>query len=148
MSSERISRDELFMSIARLFGMRSSCPRAEVGVIAVTEGRVTASGYVGAPTGQPHCDEVGCLIKNDHCVRTTHAEANMISWAAREGLSLFDSTIYCTHKPCYSCAKLIGNLGIEQLVYAVDYDNQDEDLGIMLLQELGVEVRQYGAVES
>jgi len=145
MSSDRISRDELFMSVARLFGMRSTCPRALVGVIAVSEGRIVACGYVGAPIGEPHCVDEGCIMEDNHCIRTTHAEANMISWAAREGISLYESTIYCTHKPCFACAKLIANLGIIELVYADDYR---DDRGTDLLRRQDVMLRRYDALES
>jgi dCMP deaminase len=128
------------MSIARLFGMRSTCPRAQVGVVAVTDGRIVGSGYVGAPTGLPHCTEAGCIMENGGCVRSVHAEANLIAWAAREGISLYESTIYCTHGPCFSCAKLLANAGIENFTFSEDYR---DERGVNLLRELEVVVTKY-----
>jgi dCMP deaminase len=130
------------MRVAELFGLRSSCSRARVGVIAVREGRIIAAGYVGAPTGLPHCLDVGCKIGSDGgCIRTVHAEANMVAWAAREGISLKGSTVYCTHLPCLSCAKLLGNANIRGFVWKEEYRVSD---GWMLLKELGVTIMHYG----
>lgn len=135
---ERLSRPVLFMEIARLFGKRSTCPRAAVGVIAVTAGRVVASGYVGSPAGTDHCFDVGCLIGDDGgCIRSVHAEANLVAWAARIGTALEGSEIYCTHSPCLACAKLMGNAGITHLTYDEEYRISD---GINLLRDLGVGV--------
>lgn len=110
------------MHIAYLFGQRSSCPRANVGAIAVRDGRIVASGYVGAPSGQPHCDEVGCELEMGHCVRTIHAEANLVAWAARVGTSLEGTHVWATHSPCRKCAQLLANAGVAWLHYHYLYD--------------------------
>lgn len=134
--SERLSRGTLFMRVAHLYGQRSSCPRADVGVVAVREGRIVAAGYCGAPSGLEHCTEVGCDIGTDGgCERSVHAEANMIAWAARTGTALEACEVYCTMSPCYNCAKLLANAGIINLAYAQKYRNID---GLELLDQLGV----------
>lgn len=122
----RLSRPQLFMEVARLYGRRSSCPRASVGVVAVQAGRIVSAGYAGAPSGQPHCLDVGCRIVDDHCVRSVHAEANMVAWAARTGTSLEGSEIYCTHFPCLSCAKLVGNVGVQRFIYDQPYRIEED----------------------
>ena len=33
----------------------------------------------------PHCDDVGHMLENDHCIATVHAEANAIIQAAKTG---------------------------------------------------------------
>lgn len=124
------------MRIAELYGQRSSCPRAEVGVTATKEGRVIASGYVGAPHGQPHCIDAGCIIGADGgCIRSVHAEANMIAWAARTGTSLEGTTVWCTHSPCLNCAKLLINAGITRFVYLYEYRDTS---GLALLHDMGI----------
>jgi dCMP deaminase len=125
---QRLSRPDLFMSVAAFFGQRSSCSRAEVGCIATLEGRIVASGYVGAPHGQPHCLEVGCDMEGGHCVRTVHAEANLIAWAARVGTSLLGTTVWCTHSPCRNCALLLANAGVKDLHWHHIYDEDALDL--------------------
>lgn len=141
----RLSRPDLFMNIARLHGERSSCIRAKVGVTATRDDRVIASGYVGAPHGMPHCLDVGCDIERGHCVRSTHAEANLIAWCARVGAPLHGTTLWCTHAPCYTCAKLIANLDIIQLVYLHKYS---DDRGVDLLMNLDVPVVPFKLIKA
>jgi len=87
--------DEYFMNIARDVATRSSCPRASVGSVVVKDNHILSTGYNGAPPGEPHCTEVGCLIINNHCERTIHAETNAVVQAARFGVNISGSTLYC-----------------------------------------------------
>lgn len=134
----RINRDQLMMDIAGLISSRSTCARAHVGCVITRQGRILSTGYAGSPSGLPHCEDVGCDIVDDHCIRTAHAEAGAIAWAAREGIALKDSVLYTTHAPCHSCAKLIINSGIVEVHYLNPY--HDEGLGIRMLEESGVKV--------
>jgi dCMP deaminase len=144
-SRGRVSRQRMFLSIAYGFGQRSSCPRAQVGAILTREGRIVSSGYVGAPSGAGHCYEVGCeLMPDGGCSRTVHAEANAIAWAARAGVELNGTIMYCTHEPCLHCAKLIVNAGVVEVVFKMPYRLHD---GHDLLTDLGVRVVYAGIDE-
>lgn len=131
----RPSRDSVNMAMARAVSQRSTCNRAQVGAVIVRNGRVISTGYGGAPSGLPHCDEVGCLEKDGHCVRTSHAEAGAIAFAARHGIPTEGATMYVTHRPCLACAKLIINAGIREVVYEEAYGEID---GVDLLVEAEV----------
>jgi dCMP deaminase len=129
-SYRRPSWDEYFMSIAELVGSRATCDRGRSGCVIVRDKRILTTGYVGAPAGVAHCDEVGhelSTVLNDdgtqslHCVRTTHAEQNAIAQAARVGVSLDGATVYCHMTPCYICAKIVINAGIKRVVALKDY---------------------------
>ena len=48
---------------------------------------ILSTGYNGSIRGMPHCDEVGHLMENGHCVATVHAEANAILQAAKNGVA-------------------------------------------------------------
>jgi hypothetical protein len=87
--------DEYFMSIAKLAASRSTCPRASVGVVIVKDNRILSTGYNGSPSGEPHCTEIGCLMINNHCERTIHAETNAVVQAAKFGININGSTLYC-----------------------------------------------------
>ena len=138
---KRISRDYMYMEISRTLSLRSTCSRARVGALLVRDGRVVATGYSGAPSGMPHCTEVGCLIgPHGGCDRTVHAEANVIAFAARHGISSEGSTLYVTLSPCTQCAKLIINAGITHVVYDEEYRDKS---GIHLLESAGVVVRPF-----
>ena len=58
----RQSWDYYFMTIAKDVAERSTCPRAAVGAVIVKEHHILSTGYNGAPAGEPHCTDVGCLM--------------------------------------------------------------------------------------
>jgi dCMP deaminase len=122
----RLSRPRLYMEAATLYSRRSSCLRAHVGVVAVRDGRIIAAGYAGAPAGERECMLDGCIIENEHCTRSVHAEANLIAWAARTGTALEGTDIYCTHYPCLTCAKLLHNAGVDSVVWLYPYESQSD----------------------
>ncbi len=134
--SERISRNQMLMMMAEIAAERSTCNRKKVGAVIAQEGRPIAIGYAGAPAGMPHCIDEGCLLGPDGgCIRTTHAEANAISFAARQGIATENATLLCTLSPCYNCAKIIINAGITFVFYRERY--RDES-GIELLALAGI----------
>ncbi len=137
MSSNRLGLDELFLSIATLVAQRGTCPRAKVGAIITLDRRIISLGYNGAPPGQAHCTEIGCQIVDGGCVRTVHAEANAIAFAAHSGSRLLGSTIYCTHSPCLSCGKLILSSGIGRVVFTEPYR---DDSAMSLLNSGGLKL--------
>lgn len=132
--SERPDWDQYFMDLAHKVATRSTCERADVGAVLVEGKRIVSTGYNGAPRGLPHCSEEGCLIKKvgdteeeleDHCRRTVHAEQNAIIQAAQNAASTEGTTMYVTHQPCFMCAKMIINAGIERIVFDKEYDDVD-----------------------
>lgn len=134
----RPTMEEVLISVATLFGERSTCPRAKVGAVAVKDRRIIATGYVGSPAGAAHCSDVGCDIENEVCIRTIHAEANLVAFSAAAGVQLQGCLVYSTHSPCYACAKLLVNSKIAGLVFVDEYH---DDRGIALLKKSGVFVR-------
>ena len=74
----RPSWDHYFGNLATIVASRSTCTRKQVGAVIVRDKNILSTGYNGSIIGQPHCSEAGCLVENNHCVRTVHAEANAI----------------------------------------------------------------------
>ena len=109
------------MRITAEVAQRSTCPRAQVGALVVKDKRILTTGYNGAPRGLPHCIEVGCLMVDNHCVRSIHAEQNALLQGALHGVALGGSTVYVTHQPCLICAKMIINAGIVRVIYSRAY---------------------------
>lgn len=135
--SKRITEIEFFKGVVDLLAKRSTCLKGAVGAIAVREGRIIATGYNGAPSGEPHCEDVGCDIVDNCCVRTVHAETNLISIAARFGISLEGSDIICSKSPCLVCARLLLNSKIRGLTYFKAYKDAR---GLDLLRDHGVRI--------
>lgn len=87
--------------------------------------QVLASGYNGSPRGFRHCidPDAGCIInKQGSCVRTLHAEQNMICQASYEGVRLRDALVFTTHRPCEICAKMLIQVGVKKIYYNQEYD--------------------------
>ena len=138
MSRQRISWKNYFMNIAREVATRSTCSRKHVGAVIVRDKTILSTGYNGSIKGLPHCDDVGCDIVDGHCVRTSHAEANAIVQAAKNGVGIDQSKIYVTASPCYDCFKLIANAGINTIYYEEFYRDQriidrSKEVGIQLV---------------
>ncbi|MDR3587931.1 MAG: dCMP deaminase family protein [Desulfosporosinus sp.] len=111
--------DLYFLDVAYQVASRSTCPRRSVGAVIVKDKRIKGTGYNGSAAGLPHCTDEGCLIINDHCVRTIHAEVNALLECSPEERS--DATIYITDLPCAECSKLIISSGIRRVVFAREY---------------------------
>lgn len=145
---QRPSWDEYFIQMADFVGSRGTCDRGRSGSILVRDKRILATGYVGSPVGVKHCDEVGhemnTVTRDDkvssrHCVRTAHAELNAIANAARFGVAVEGATIYCKMVPCYTCAKIIINAGVERVVAAKNYHASEESKRIF--KEAGIKLK-------
>jgi len=112
----------------------STCASKKVGCILIKDKRIIACGYNGVPAGLKHCDEIfsSNKIKNDQFERKAHhewsplnelhAEQNMISFCAKEGISTNNTILFVTLSPCINCAKLIFSAGIKKVYYLEEYD--------------------------
>lgn len=113
--------DTYFMKIADLVSTRASCDRKHVGAVIVRDRRILTTGYNGSIPGLPHCDDVGHMMEDGHCLRTVHSEINAIAQAAKLGLSVDGAIMYCNTLPCWNCFKTIVSAGIAQIVWQSDY---------------------------
>ena len=146
--SKRLSWDAYFMEIAQLVATRSTCLRRKVGAVAVKDKRIIATGYNGAPENLKHCEEIGCLREKlkipagerQELCRGVHAEQNVIIQAAKLGANLNGATIYITHHPCFTCAKMLINAGIKKIVYKEGYP---DEFAKDILKEAGIEVIKF-----
>ena len=131
--AKRPDLDEYFLKIASVVAERSTCRRHHMGAIAVRDKHILSTGYNGAAAGLKDCLELGCLrdelgiasgTRHEIC-RAIHAEQNAIIQAGLHGVSIVDSTMYCTHSPCYICAKMIVNAGIKRMVSFTGYADKN-----------------------
>ena len=133
----RVSWEQYFMNIAKEVATRSTCDRKHVGALIVRDKTILSTGYNGSIRGMPHCDEVGHLMENGHCVATIHAETNAILQAAKNGVMINDSEIFITASPCWPCFKMLANAGIKKIYYGEFY--RDERI-FDVAKKLGIEL--------
>ena len=143
----RPSWDDYFLEIADTVSKRATCDRGRSGCVIAKDKRILVTGYVGSPSGLPHCDEVGHQLRKvvhedgsvtQHCMRTVHAEQNALCQSARLGISVEGATLYCRMTPCRTCAMLIINSGISRVVCERKYHDGEESEN--LFREAGVEL--------
>lgn len=105
--------------------------------------QLVSTGYNGSMPGEDHCDDVGCMMEHDHCIRTTHAEANAVAQAARLGVPINGATAFITASPCWPCFKLLINAGIMTIIYGEEYREIPVAMRNAAAQ-LGVDLRSKG----
>jgi len=130
------------MRIAEDVATRSTCDRAFVGAVLVREKHIISTGYNGSPAGLEHCDDVGHLMVEGHCVHTVHAEVNAIIQAAVFGLATKDAVCYVTHFPCLNCTKMLINAKISKLYYKNAY--RVDPIALQFFETAAVEIQQVG----
>jgi len=137
---ERMWR-ERFVDLARHFAGWSKDPSTKVGAVIVNDNRqVLGHGYNGFPRGVEDSPE----RLNDRPTKykyVVHAELNAILNTGTPW-QLEDSTLYCTHVPCSSCAKAIIQAGIAQ-VYVPKGSHlhqwaEDQEIAVDMLLEAGI----------
>jgi dCMP deaminase len=117
----------------------STCIRLKVGAVAVRNRRSFADAFNGNIPGERHCDDGGCDYcthavqhalpigsagNNNDCV-CVHAESNLVSYCAVEGIKLAGAIVYCTDHPCVHCVKLLASSGVREVVYDREYPAPD-----------------------
>jgi len=147
---KRISWDELCIAGTVLYGLRSTCMNYKIGAVFFNPNKklILCGGYNGAPSGSEHCLDTECFKKKNgisvssgsgQCAGT-HAEINAIGNAAKHGINISNSVIYCSYSPCWACAKQLVNLGITEFVYRFCY--HDDYIRVSnLFNESGINIR-------
>ena len=118
---KRPNWDEYFLKLAMLASERATCPRMHCGCVLVKNKNVISTGYNGSIPGDEHCEDAGCILVENHCVRTVHAEMNALIQAARRGNSVDGATAYITNMPCTTCSKSLISAGVKRVVIFSDY---------------------------
>ncbi|GAA4858645.1 cytidine/deoxycytidylate deaminase family protein [Paenibacillus vulneris] len=152
--------DTYFLDMAYMASTRSQCSRRHVGAVLVQGKKLLGAAYNGAPMGVPDCSEAGCMlveeyemveqggteqvVKKQRCIRTIHAEQNLLLFTDpkdREG-----SAVYVTDQPCWTCANMLANSGISEIVYHRSYPKDSEKVKSLMAQK-GITLRQLEAYE-
>jgi len=113
--------DQYFLKLAMLASERATCPRMHCGCVLAKSKNVITTGYNGSIPGDDHCEDIGCLIVDNHCLRTVHAEMNALVQAAKRGHAVEGATAYVTNMPCTTCAKALITAGVKRVVIFSDY---------------------------
>lgn len=142
MHNKDVQMLKLCLDAAKIF---STCGKRQYCAIIVDDRyRIVGMGYNGGPSGWMHCSEGGCDrfkansvpgSNYDNCI-AVHAEQNAFLNSVGDG-----KYIYVNGPPCFTCAKMIGNSGIEKVLYMYDPDYAYDQIDHILhfLRGTGVE---------
>jgi dCMP deaminase len=137
-----------FLDIAYMASTRSQCPRRHVGATLVQGKKLLGTAYNGAPMGVADCMEAGCMVveefeikllddgqeemtRKQRCVRTIHAEQNLLLFTDRRDRE--GSVVYVTDQPCWTCANMLANSGVVEIVYHRAYPKDSEKVKELMM---------------
>lgn len=139
--SDRPSWQQYYAGFARHAATRSK-DSTQVGAVLVGPvGEVRLTGHNGPPIGVLDLPER--FERPTKYLFASHAEQNVLAFAAREGISTAGCTLYCTHTPCASCARSIIQAGIREVVYGPGTTSMpDEEFAaaLTMFREAGVKM--------
>lgn len=102
---------DYYMAFAHL-SARKSKDTTKVGAVLVgPDGEIRLTAYSGPPRGVKDTPER--LTRPTKYLFASHAEANLVAFAAREGIHTKGCTAYVTHHPCAACARTLIQAGIK-----------------------------------
>jgi len=131
-----------FMGFAHHAATASKDKETQVGAALVTpKGRVCMTGYNGPPIGVNDTPERLCRPSKYPWM--SHAEQNVIAFAANEGVKAEGCTLYVTHAPCSNCARSIIQAGITCVAVGdgkTTMPDDERDIVSTLFSEAGVEI--------
>lgn len=106
----RPSAHDYFMGFAAHAAIRSKDTTKVGAALVGPDGEVRLTGYNGPPKGVK--DTPDRFERPRKYLFSSHAEQNVIAFAARQGIRTAGCTLYVTHHPCSSCARSIIQAGI------------------------------------
>lgn len=140
------NRDQLrfnvFLASVALHSQLGTCDRLRTAAGAVKDKRLRGVGYNGSVSGLAHCDNIGHLMVDGHCLRTRHGEVNLISNTDRENLKGASIIIIAT--PCLECIKDLAHEGVREIHYVGSYSNaQGKEHIEQICGEKGIKLIQH-----
>ena len=131
----RPDKDTYYLGISEAVSKRSTCLRANCGVIIVNNDAILTTGYNGNARGIKNCIDIGICPRSEfkpnegrYLCHAVHGEMNcFINIARNGGVSVKGATMYIWFKrlddsrnsydkPCDDCWKHIMNSGISRII--------------------------------
>lgn len=131
--------DEYLYGFARHASLKSKDSTKVGAVLVGPDNEVRLCAYNGPPRGV--LDLPDRFERPRKYLFASHAEANLIAFAAREGIRTAGCTVHVTHHPCSACSRTLIQAGIARVVYGPGKTNMpDEEFqaAAVMFREAGV----------
>jgi len=109
------NKTDYFMGFAEHAASASKDPTKVGAALIGPDGTLRATGYNGPPRGVRDLPER--FQRPAKYLFASHAEANLIAFCARDGITTDACTVYVTHMCCAACARTLIQAGIARVVY-------------------------------
>lgn len=133
--------NDYYMGFAQHAALKSK-DETKVGAVLVgLDGEIRLSGFNGPPRGVR--DDPARRQRPAKYLFASHAEQNLIAFAAREGIRTKGCSVFVTHHPCSACAKTLIQAGIRRVYVGAGQTSMPEDefsAAATMFAEAGVEV--------
>ena len=107
--------EEYFMGFDQ-HAAKKSKDSTQVGAVLIgPDGEVRLPAFNGPPRGVRDIPER--LERPTKYLYASHAEANLVAFAAREGIRTAGCHVYVTHHPCAACARTLIQAGIASVTF-------------------------------
>ncbi len=106
---------EYYMGFAEHAAKKSKDSTRVGAVLVGPDGEIRLTGYNGPPRGVE--DLPARRERPDKYLFASHAEANLIAFAAREGIRTKGCTVYVTHMCCSACTRTLIQAGVGAVVF-------------------------------
>lgn len=142
------NKDRYYLGFAQHAATASKDPSTQVGAVLVgPDGEVRLTAYNGPPRGV--LDKAQRFERPIKYLFAAHAEANLIAFAAREGIRTRGCTVYVTIPPCAACARTLIQAGVAEVVCGVGgkgahmhvREPTDAEAAYVMCHEAGVTLR-------
>ncbi len=132
---------DYYMGFAQHAALKSK-DSTQVGAVLVgPDGEVRLTGYNGPPKGVLDLPER--RERPAKYLFASHAEANLVAFAAREGIRTAGCTVYVTHMCCAACARTLIQAGVVNVVVGPGTTSmpvEEFDAAAIMFREAGVRV--------
>lgn len=132
---------EYLMGFARHAALKSK-DSTQVGAALVGPQReVRLTAFNGPPKGVK--DSPDRFERPAKYLFASHAEANLVAFAARAGIQTDGCTVYVTHHPCSACARTLIQAGVRKVIVGAGTTSmpaEEFDAAATMFREAGVTV--------
>lgn len=147
-----MEKHKVYLKMCQDLSNLSKCSKHKVGALILKNDRIISNGLNGSPKGFINCcdkfhdvdthSEPGKSLHRDWAEKfEIHAEMNAILFAAKHGVNLENSTLYCSLEPCYNCLKHAVTVGIQEIYYGKKHKhNLESPEALDLIQQLGIKI--------
>lgn len=135
---------EYYMGFAEHAAKKSKDSTRVGAVLVGPDGEIRLTGYNGPPRGVK--DLPARRERPDKYLFASHAEANLIAFAAREGIRTKGCTVYVTHMCCSACTRTLIQAGVGAVVFGSGTTSMpaaEFEAARAMFEEAGVELTPY-----